>query len=977
MACTPVWSTPARTVARSQPRALSEVAAATGTAVSCAGNLPLEMDDPGRVWFVEQGAVEVFLRERADGVERSALQHMLHASQGRLLFGVAPKRDDALSLGLVAKGLPGTELRELAADDVASLAPVELAAQADAWLTDLAALLARDIMSPPRPDAMLDSGERVRVQGLVGVRRGVVWATGLRAGTGLFMGLVDPSEFASLAPLTPSTWLTLAKETLLTGVSSEVLARDGSLLPSLRHFHDAALSLEELNRRLAIVDLANLDRTLLNTRRADEENARRRLFDLYGLHKATDDDAGSVELFAAIRRLGDFEGIDFKFSDGTEETDPAIIIDDIADLSGVRARQVNLAAEHRWWTRAGSAMLAFRAGDDHPVALLPGRLGRFRAVAPDAEGTAIVTAAYASTLRPQAWVFCRPLPPGSTGVRDLLRTGGGIANDVTRFVIACLLAGLSTLLPAVLAGVVVDQVLPGKDMGLLYLAMGALVVVAVLQALLQVVQGLALMRLEGRAVAGMEAAFWDRLLRLPIGFLQRYPSGDIAMRGSVFRLLRDNVLGPVVSAAVSLLFVIPIFALIVLYQDDSALSAGAFGVAGITLMLILGLRQIGPQSRVFAMVRSLSGLLLQFVKGMPRFRVGNAERSAYAIWARGFLRQKQAELEVANVEVHSQAVQAAIPMLPGVVLMLAVPSLAEDQPTAGDFIVVYLLFIAFIAAYARLSAVFSQLATLKPSLDLIRPFLAQAPEKTAQGQPVGELGGAISLDHVSFRYDADGPPILEDVSMQFHPGEFVAIAGESGAGKSTIFRLLLGLEQPDAGNVYYDGRDLRHLNLKQVRRQLGVVPQEARLYPQDLWDNIAGDNRDVTDADIQRATAQADIKSEIDAMPMGAFTFVGVGALSGGESQRVRIARALVRNPRIILLDEATNALGNDSQARVMRNLARLSSTRIVIAHRLSTLREADRIYVLKAGKVTQHGTFEELTAVDGLFRDLVRRQMA
>ncbi|MDE0451666.1 MAG: ATP-binding cassette domain-containing protein [Gammaproteobacteria bacterium] len=964
-------------MAQPQTRTVSEIAAATGTAISCAGNLPLLMDDPGRIWFVEQGTVEVFLLECADGVESSAPQHMLHAEQGRLLFGVAPMRDDGLSLGLVAKGLPGTELRELAADDLASLAPVELAAQADAWLTDLAALLTRDISSPPRPDVTLDPGESVRVKGLVGVRRGVVWATGLSSGTGLFMDLVDPAEFASLAPLAPSTWLTLAEETPLTGVSSEALARDGTLLPALRNFHDAALSLEALNRRLAIVDLANLDRTLLNSRRADEENARRQLFNLYGLRKTAGDDAGPDALFAAVRRLGDSEGIDFKFPIGTEETAPAKTIDAIADLSGVRARQVNLAAERRWWTGAGSAMLAFRASDGLPVTLLPGRLGRFRAASPDADSTAVVTAAYAETLRPDAWVFYRPLPPGSTGVRDLLRAGRGISNDVARFVIAGLLAGLATLLPAVVAGVIVDQVLPGKDMGLLYLTIGALVIVAVLQALLQVVQGLVLMRLEGRAVSAMEAAFWDRLLRLPLSFLQRYPAGDIAMRGSVFRTLRDNVLGTVVSAAVSLVFVIPIFALIVLYQDDSGLSAGAFGVAGIALTVILGLRQIEPQSRVFAMVRSLSGLLLQFVKGMPRFRVGNAERSAYAIWARGFLRQKRAELEVANVEVHSQAFQTAIPILPGAVLMLAVPTLGEGQATAGDFIVIYLLFAAFIAAYSRLSAVFAQLATLKPSLDLIRPFLAEAPEKTAQGQPVSELGGAISLDHVSYRYDADGPPILEDVSMEFHPGEFVAIAGASGAGKSTIFRLLLGLAQPDAGNVYYDGRDLRHLNLKQVRRQLGVVPQEARLYPQDLWDNIAGDDRDVTNADIQRAVSLADIKGEIDAMPMGPFTFVGVGALSGGESQRVRIARALVRNPRIILLDEATNALGNDSQARVMRNLARLSSTRIVIAHRLSTLREADRIYVLKAGQVTQHGTFEELTAVDGLFRNLVRRQMA
>ena len=963
-------------MAQPQRRTLSEMAAATGTAVSCAGNLPLELDDPRRVWFVERGAVEVFLLERADGVETSAPQHVLHAQRGRLLFGVAPGRDDALSLGLVAKGHPGTTLRELESHDLASLDPAELATQTDAWLTDMAALLARDVRPPPRPDMMLGAGETAQVEGLVGARRGVVWATGLAPGAGLFMDLVDPAESADLAPLTPSTWLTLAAETTLAGESSETLARDGSLVPALRHFHDVALSLEALNRRLAIVDLVNLDRAQFDSRRTDEENARRRLFNLYGLQKAAGDDAGLDDLFAAVRQVGRFEGIDFRFPARTEETDPAKTIDAIADLSGVRARQVNLAAESRWWVGACSAMLAFRR-DGRPVALLPGRFGRLRAAGPGAGGEATVTAAGAAALSPKAWVFYRPLPSRRAGVRDLLRTGGGVSNDVARFLIAGLMMGLTTLLPAVVAGVIVDRALPGNDIGLLYLTTGALVVVAVFQALLQAAQGLALMRLEAHAIFRMEAAFWDRLTRLPLAFLRRYRAGDIAMRGTVFRVLRDKVLGAVVSAVAALVFVIPVFGLIVVYQDDSAVSAGIFGGAGIVLTVVLGLRQVGPRSRAIAMVHSLSGLLLQLVRGMPQLRAGNAERSAYALWARDFLRQKQAELELASPEVHSQAVQAAVPMLPGVVLMLAVPLSGDGRATVGDFIVIYLLFTAFMAAYGRLGAVFAQVATVKPSLDLIRPFLAQVPEKTAQAQPVGELGGAVSLDHVSFRYDADGPPILDDVSMEFRPGEFVAIAGESGAGKSTIFRLLLGMERPDSGNVYYDGRDLRHLNLKQLRRQLGVVPQDVRLYPMDLWDNIVGDHRDVADADVVRATELADIKEDIDAMPMGHFTFVGGRTLSGGESQRVRIARALVRNPRIILLDEATNALGNDSQARVMRNLARLSSTRIVIAHRLSTLLEADRIYVLKAGKVAQQGTFEELTEADGLFRGLVRRQMA
>ena len=207
----------------------------------------------------------------------------------------------------------------------------------------------------------------------------------------------------------------------------------------------------------------------------------------------------------------------------------------------------------------------------------------------------------------------------------------------------------------------------------------------------------------------------------------------------------------------------------------------------------------------------------------------------------------------------------------------------------------------------------------------------------------------------------------------------MAIVGESGAGKSTLFKLALGLERPSGGSVYFDGRDLQQLDPVDVRRQIGVVPQKVQLHPQDLWDNIVGDHDDVTEEEVWEAARLAVVDQEIAAMPMGMLTPVGAGAAvtSGGESQRVRIAHALISDPRILLLDEATNWLDNDTQSKVLANLARLTSTRIVIAHRLSTLREADRIYVLQKGRVVQEGTFAELEATPGVFQDMVRRQVA
>ncbi|MYA03188.1 MAG: ATP-binding cassette domain-containing protein [Caldilineaceae bacterium SB0664_bin_22] len=285
----------------------------------------------------------------------------------------------------------------------------------------------------------------------------------------------------------------------------------------------------------------------------------------------------------------------------------------------------------------------------------------------------------------------------------------------------------------------------------------------------------------------------------------------------------------------------------------------------------------------------------------------------------------------------------------------------------------------FYAAVTSLSRSFEVIAAVLPGYEQVKPILAALPERHLATADPGELGGDIRFDHVSFRYVKESPLILEDVSFRAGPGEFIAIVGESGSGKSTLMRLALGLEDPVSGSVYYDGRELALLNRHLVRRRIGVVMQDGALQPGSILDNIIGMGNDLTIEDAYQAARLADVDKDIDDMPMGLFTMVNNNSstFSGGQVQRIRIASALVRNPRIVFLDGATGWLDAACQARVMAGIESLAATRIVIAHRLSTIRRADRIYVLSAGRVVQQGTFEELSSAEGIFHQLAQRQLA
>ncbi|MCY4265319.1 MAG: ATP-binding cassette domain-containing protein [Gammaproteobacteria bacterium] len=957
--------------------------AATGELVPCAGNMSLNIDDPGFVWFVERGVVDVFLFERAAEIEQSAPQHMVRCEVGRLLPGVMPQEGET-TLSLVAKGVPGTLLRRFSVESLKKVKPEELAVALDAWIKDISLVLAADIMQQPSPDVHVEPGKRPTMEArTISTLRGVCWVR-LPADDGLFMGLIetasqDAAEIGkqNLVPLTHATWLTLARPSHLDVVlSSATLAERAELLPALKEFHRVALALQRINRSLMIVDQANLDRARASSREIDEDNARRRLFSLGGIPGMEEEARDDTMLAEVLRIVGRHEGIDFNLNMKSDASGFVPDLGYIMDASGVRGRRVRLSSVNRWWTGDSGAMLAFRADDNHPVALLPGLLGRYRLVDPVTESTIKVTSIEAASLDDNAWQFYRPLEPSTISPLNLLRAAGKeLAAGFLRFMSMGLLGGMIALIPALALGFVVDWITPNVTSEPLFTISAALVLSAVLWTLLRTLQGMALMRLEGRLSAKFESALWDRLLRLRPGFLRKYPAGDRAMRAmKFFRSLRDILQGVAVNDVLSILFVLPALVLIFLYNTALGLATAIFGMLSLITIIILAQRQLRPYGRTVRAYQKLSGLIYQLVNGIAKLRVEGAEGSAFAAWAQTYAEQQHAELDIGAWHAHLRAFGTALPLIGAAVILAVAPT---QNLSAGALLTIYAAFMLFVMGLLRFSASIVVFVSIVPEFSRIRPFFTEVPEISSGGDPVSSLGGDIVFDHVSFRYEADGPLVLNDVSIRARPGEYVAIAGESGSGKSTLFQLALGLHKPTAGAVYYDGRDLRQLNLKQLRRKIGSVPQEVCLNPMDIWDNIVGEEENVdTDTlwDVVRAVGIDDV---IEAMPMHMLTYIGdsQSVVSGGEAQRFTIARALLRKPRVLLLDEATNWLDNESQAKIMDALALLASTRIVIAHRLSTLSNADRIYVMRAGVIIEVGTYKDLIEAGGYFSSLISRQ--
>ncbi len=664
-----------------------------------------------------------------------------------------------------------------------------------------------------------------------------------------------------------------------------------------------------------------------------------------------------------------------------------------AQRAGVRVRRVALRGQ--WWRSAGVPLLGFVAKDGADegeqtntalersiglpiVALLPATQGGYSWRTAN-EASSQVTEQVAEKLTAFAYSLHGRLPDRALHLGDLLSFGWRAAlADVTLLVGASLASGLLGAFSPVAVAYVFQTVIPSSELGLLSYFALLIGLLALVCGVLHLSADLASLRIEGRLGNGLQSAMFDRLLRLPLRFFASLSSGDLANRIATLDIVRRNFASIIVLMTTSFFYTLGALATMFYYMPKAAFFAFCvmllvWLVAGVT-----GWRQVKLLYEGEQIEGNVIAMVVQLLQGMTKLRLAGAEDRGFGLWGRGFSEMRTRLTRGRMLQVYLSAFVATAELALAATVFAVLGYSEGEKPSTSEFLALVAALATFSASGLSVGQAICRLIMMKPFFERVRPILNAIPDPAPTGQDVARLNGGLEVVGLSFSYHSDGPQILQDMSFQVRPGQFVAIVGASGCGKSTLLRLLLGFEQADSGSIYYDGRDVQAFNPESVRRQIGVVLQNGRCMPGSLFENISVAH-DCTLDEAWQAARLAGIEEDIRAMPMGMHTMLSEGsaALSGGQVQRLMLARALAGQPRILFLDEATSALDNRTQAWVTSSLAAMAMTRLVIAHRLSTVQKADLILVLHEGRIVERGSFAELMALDNHFARLAKRQLA
>lgn len=642
--------------------------------------------------------------------------------------------------------------------------------------------------------------------------------------------------------------------------------------------------------------------------------------------------------------------------------------------SGIMRRTVKLKAG--WYRDAIGAMLGVLKKDGSVVALIPTGLSGYSYLDHETGKRRKIGRRNQHLLQDEAIAFYKPFPLKKLSIGSLLRYIIETLStaDFALLALATLAVSLIGLLSPRLNNLLFSEVLDSGSIRLLCAMAVFMVSVSVSSLLFSSVRAVINTRINTKMSISIQAATMMRVMSLPADFFKKYSAGDLSNRASQVSSLCNMLVSAMLSTGLTSVFSLIYIAQIFAYAPALVVPALLMILITVLFSLISAFVQMRVSRKSMELGSRESGMTYALITGIQKIRLAGAEKRAFARWANLYAEKAKLQYDQPTFLKLNSVIGLLISSIGTLVMYWAA---VESNVSVADYY-------AFNTAYGMVSGAFMSLAgisltvaQIRPILEMVKPFFETVPEIAEEKEVVTRLSGGIELNNVSFRYNENMPLILDDLSLKIRPGQYVAIVGRTGCGKSTLMRLLLGFEKPQKGAIYYDGKDIDKLDLKSLRRRIGVVMQNGGLFQGDIYSNIVISAPHLTQKDAWEAAELAGIAEDIRRMPMGMHTIIseGSGGISGGQRQRLMIARAIAPKPKILMFDEATSALDNLTQKKVSESLDSLKCTRIVIAHRLSTIRQCDRILVLDGGKIIEDGTYEQLIAAGGFFAELVERQ--
>lgn len=731
---------------------------------------------------------------------------------------------------------------------------------------------------------------------------------------------------------------------------------------------------EELMNRS---EMGIFEQQLRERQKRDQKEMSRSIMDvidsLRGKSRYHADEASKENLRHELELICQFYKVEIpsKYHDTNDVNE---LVDYITQPSGVMHRRVMLEGD--WWKNGDGALLAVKKDKGEFCAILPRKTGGYTFCDTNSGDRERLTKKHKDIFEKEALCFYIPLPAEKmTGKELLFFLFKNIAlSDYAIVLLATLLATLLGMLTPYMTGIIFSRLIPSGKGDIVFTAAILLIITAIAAYIMSVVRTSTLERIKDRMDNILVNAVMSRVIHLPPRFFQRKSAGGLAECINYLELIAviiaDAILGPGITAVFSFGYVIQIWVL-----APSLAFPALVTLAAQALIIVFSIKQRARMFREeFAANMEVKGITYSAISGIQRIKLSGSEKRMLSWWTKKYKNRAKAGYNIyfPSTMQNELVVATALAGTLWVYFAGAASGIELAQ------------FVAFLSAFTlatnnltSLSESGQLLYFFKPTLKFLEPVLGEVPETSAGKMIAGRLSGSIELSHVTFRYSEDGPVVLDDLDLKINPREYIAIVGRSGCGKSTLMRLLMGFEKPESGLVTYDQKDVEELDPESLRRNIGVVLQNGKLFAGSIFSNITISAPWLNLKDAWEAAEMAGIADDIRNMPMGMHTLIseGSGGISGGQKQRLMIARAIAPKPKILMFDEATSALDNITQKKVSDTLDTLNCTRVVIAHRLSTIRNCDRILVLDKGKIAEDGSYDELMAKNGLFAELVERQ--